>query len=323
MFLGTCSAVPRPGSRNVSSMLLQFSSGSLAVIDCGEATQHQLMLSSVKMGQIDNILLTHLHGDHCYGLFGLVHTLNMGGRVKPVTLYGPKGTEELVRTVLRLTGGWDGFDINITELEPETIHSFDLKCSANKLLATVTACPMVHRIPAFGYVFKELDQPMVLDGSKARQLGVPSLDMGKLKSGFDVTLADGTLVPSANVTYPGRPSRTIGIMQDTADASSAAPYMQNCDLLIHEATYEEARREQALLYGHSTTGMAAEMARLVHAKNLVLTHFSSRYSDVGMNDILKVETEAALQGTGIKVVLGEDFMSISGDDFRQIGTIAR
>lgn len=323
MFLGTSSAVPRPGHRNVSGMMLQFASGSIAVIDCGEATQHQLMRSSVRMGNIDNVLLTHLHGDHCYGLFGLMHTLNMGGRTSPVNLYGPKGVEELIKTVFRLTGGWDAFDINITEFDAEKTHAFDLKSAEDTFLASVKACPMVHRIPAFGYVFREPEQPLVLNGAKAKQLGASGPELGRLKSGIDITLENGTIVRSADVTSPGRASRTIGIMQDTSNASSSLPYITNCDLLIHEATYEKARYAQAIEYGHSTSLMAADIALKANAKNLVLTHFSSRYGEKGENEVLRTEAKEFLNGNDCEVVLAEDFMCITGDDFREISSIEK
>lgn len=323
MFLGTSSAVPRPGYRNVSSMLLQFSNGSTTVIDCGEATQHQLMKSSLRMGHIDNILLTHLHGDHCFGLFGLMHTLNSGGRVKPINVYGPTGVEELVRTVLRLTGGWDGFDIRITELEPEQVHKFDLRCHADTLLAHVTACPMVHRTSAFGYVFDELSQARSLDVDAARSRGVPMVDFKKLKEGESVLLENGTTVTADEVTHITRSARKVAVMQDTSDASSAIPFISDCDLLIHEATYERVLRDQAVRYGHSTSEMAAELAQKVHAKNLVLTHFSSRYSDAEKVGVLGKEAEMVLEGTGTQVVLAEDFMSFSGIDFRTIGSVLK
>lgn len=322
VFLGTSSAVPRPGLRNVSSMLLQFASGSTTMIDCGEGTQHQLMRSSVKMGNIDNILLTHLHGDHCYGFFGLVHTLNMGGRTQPLNVYGPSGVEELVRSVLRLTGGWDAFELRITELIPDKEHSFDLRSSSNEFLVHVTACPMVHRLTAFGYVFKEAAQARVLDSSMAKQLGVmEGPDLGKLKSGLDVSLPDGRIVRSAEVTVSGRAARTVAILQDTSDSSSAVPHIQNCDLLIHEATYQASLREQAIQYGHSTTVMAAEVARAVKAKLLVLTHFSSRYGGAEETKFLREEAQGELSDT--RVVLAEDFMELSGPAFATISSVAK
>lgn len=324
MFLGTSSAVPRPGHRNVSAMMIQYSCGSITLVDCGEATQHQLMRSTVRMGNIDNVFLTHLHGDHCYGLFGLMHTLNMGGRTTPVNLFGPKGVQELVHTVFRLTGGWDAFELNITELEPEKLHSFDLKSPSHKgIIASVKACPMVHRVPAFGYVFKEPDQPLSLDGEKAKQLGATGPALGRLKSGHDVPLDDGTVIRSTDVTNPGRPARTIGIMQDTCDSSRAVPFMQGCDLLVHESTYDKSRYEQAIQYGHATSVMAAEIAKEVAAKNLVLTHFSSRYGANGENEILRTEAQVVLSGQDCEVLLAEDFMCIAGEEFREISSILK
>jgi ribonuclease Z len=322
VFLGTSSAVPRPGYRNVSSMLLQSTCGSVSLIDCGEATQHQLMKSTIRMSHIDNILVTHLHGDHCYGLFGLVHTLNMSGRMAPLQLWGPVGINELVTTVLRLTGGWDSsFDLKINELEPEETHHFELRNSSDHVVASVTACPMVHRIPAFGYVFKEPDQPRVLDGQKAKQLGASGQQLGQLKAGSDVVLPDGRAIRSADVTAPGRPSRTVAVMQDTRDCSSADPYMTNCDLLVHEATFESVRHDQAIQYGHSTSVMAAEAAIRVNAKTLVLTHFSSRYSDNDDVNILKSEAEKIMSKS--RIILAEDFLSIGGHDFDEISSALR
>ena len=278
----------------------------------------QLMRSSVRFGNIDNILITHLHGDHCYGLFGLIHTLNMTGRDTPVNVYGPRGVDELLSTVFRLSGGWDGFEIKVTELEPDRVHSFDLISSNKTRLASVHACPMVHRIPAFGYVFEEPEQPRTLDVKKATSFGIEGRDLGRLKAGEDVEMADGTIVKSADVTTPGRPSRKIGVMQDTSDASSAIPYLTECDLLIHEATFEKAMDEKARQYGHSTSVMAAEFAREVKASNLVLTHFSSRYGDKGENEILRQEASQSFES---KIFLAEDFMCFSGIDFSTISSI--
>lgn len=324
MFMGTSSAVPRPGHRNVSGMLLQFSCGSLTLVDCGEATQHQLMRSSVRFGSIDNILLTHLHGDHCFGLFGLMHTLNSSGRSAPLNVYGPHGVSELISTVFRLTGGWDGFEVKVTELDPGKHREFDLKSATGKsVLASVNACPMKHRIPAFGYVFREPDQPLTLDAEKAKSLGAAGKDLGRLKAGENVVLPDNSVILASEVTMPGRRARTIAIMQDTCDASSAIPFMDDCDLLIHEATFEESLRNKAIEYGHSTAIMAADTAKQVRAKNLVLTHFSSRYGEGRDNEILRTEALNLLVKNGVptQVHLAEDFMCFSGNDFTTISSV--
>lgn len=303
-------------------MLLQFSCGSLTLIDCGEATQHQLMRSNVRMGSIDNVLLTHLHGDHCFGLFGLMHTLNMGGRTNPLNLYGPVGTNELVRTVFRLTGGWNAFEIKITELEPGNVHLFEIKSATkDSVIASVHACPMVHRLAAFGYVIKEPEQGRVLDGAKAAAKGAVGSDLGKLKAGQNVTLADGSVIKSSEVTLPGRRARTVAVMQDTSDASSALPYMQDVDLLVHEATYEKALESQAVEYGHSTSEMAARIAGEANAGILAMTHFSSRYGDD--IEVLKEEAGKELHGKRTKVFLAEDFMCFSGDRLDQISCVKK
>jgi ribonuclease Z len=182
---------------------------------------------------------------------------------------------------------------------------------------------MVHRISAFGYVLREPEQPLVLDAVKAKSLGAQSRELGLLKSGQDITLPNGDVIRSSEVTSPGRAARTIGIMQDTCDASSAIPYMSNCDLLVHESTFENSMREKAIQYGHSTSGMAADFAAKVNAKNLVLTHFSSRYGEKGENEKLRREAQEVLKAHRTRIFLAEDFMSFSGTDFTTISSVAQ
>jgi ribonuclease Z len=307
VFLGTSAAVPQPGKRNVSSMFLQFTSGRFVLIDCGEGTQHQLMLSNARMNRVTSVLLTHLHGDHCFGIFGLVHSLAMGGRTEDLHIFGPRGIKELLDTVLRLTGGWNAYKLSVTELDASKTTEFSVPVGETGSV-TVTACPMDHRIDALGYVITESARPMKLDMAKVKSLGISGKLIGELKSGKNITLPSGEIVESANyLTPPDLSPRTCAVLQDTADGSSALPYISRCDLLIHECTYDNSHAEKAVEFGHSTPHIAASLARKCNAKRLALTHFSPRYEDT---EILAQEARSELSGSGCEVILAADFLEI-------------
>jgi ribonuclease Z len=301
VFLGTGSAVPST-KRNVSSIVLCLSSGVNILVDCGEGTQHQLQKSSIKPGKINYIFLTHLHGDHCYGIFGLISTLNMNSRKDPLYVYGPIGVKKMIQTVFSLsTAGEMGFDLIIKELDPACVHELlDIPSF------TVHACPIVHTMPCLGYVFKEpLNAPKLLV-EKAKSSGAKIEHFKDLKLGRDVVLDDGRVIrgrdclDSENV----KPSRALAVMQDTSDPSMAVPFMEHVDFLIHECTYDKSMREKALEFGHSTSEMAAEVAVACHAKTLILTHFSSRIDDF---NALKEEAGQIFNG---KILIAEDLMEI-------------
>ena len=305
LFLGTSSGVPLPGKRNVSGMLIQYDCGRAILVDCGEATQHQLMMSDVRLNRLSCILITHLHGDHCYGLFGLLHSLNMSGRAERISLFGPTGIKELIQTVFRLTGGWYGFDIDIHEISGG-VQSFNVSLGIDSVI-TVTACPMVHRLPCYGYVLSEQQSLPKIDAARARKLGAEGAQLGILKSGVSVNvrLDCGTyrVIEPSDVCVPATPARCIGIMQDTSDASEAYAFLKNCAILVHEATYEAAHHAKAIQFGHSTTAMAAEAARISGAARLVLTHFSAKYND---SDLERLRSEAA-ETSGCPVDYAKDF----------------
>ena len=315
LFLGTSSGVPC--KRNVSSILLTLQSGRCIMIDCGEGTQHQLMKSSVRFGRLSAILITHLHGDHCYGLFGLLHTLAMNGRVAPLPIFGPIGLKRMVDGVFACSGGWFGFDLLFTELDPSCQHSFDLRldsavtAAAPDVLA-VDACPLKHAIPALGYVFTENPRPPRLDVAKARALGLSGALLGQLKAGLDVVSPEtGEIVTAASCLLPAPPRRKVAVAQDTCDSSAMAEAAMDVHYLVHECTYEAALRDKAIEHGHSTSEMAAEFAKTVRAKNLLLTHFSPRYEDTGVAGL--VQEAKAVLGHGVAVVAAEDFLEVKID----------
>eukprot|EP00811_Abedinium_folium_P000565 NODE_10518_length_1346_cov_3.393765.p1 GENE.NODE_10518_length_1346_cov_3.393765~~NODE_10518_length_1346_cov_3.393765.p1 ORF type:complete len:355 (+),score=131.75 NODE_10518_length_1346_cov_3.393765:67-1131(+) len=278
-FLGTAAAAPSPGKRNVSALALSTQLGAV-LVDCGEATQHQLgVCTALKASQIAAICITHMHGDHCFGIFGLLAALALEGRKEPIDIVGPVGLREMVETVLRLGGGWtaeDHFLLRFTELNPAMA---DVPCGRFAGLE-VRAYRMVHSIAAFGFVFREPEELGRLDAANAIALGCPQSALGRLKGGQDVSVeVDGrtVTVSPADCVGPPRPGRVVAVLQDTSDASTAAEACLGADLVIHECTFEASMRGPALEKGHSTTQMAAEFAQAVGAKRLCLTHFSTRY----------------------------------------------
>jgi ribonuclease Z len=214
-FLGTSSAQPQPGKRNMSSLVVTTSLGSCVMVDCGEGTQHQLMRSSaVKVTKVSAIFITHLHGDHCFGLPGLLCTLGLNGRTAPLPVVGPQGVQELVTTVLRLSGSDDlGFPIVFHELDGTQAHDFtvDLHLGTDKSeRLLVHGSPLTHRLPTIGYVLCELAQGRQLDSNKAMAAGARGPALGRLKRGEDVVLDDGTTV-RADAVLQDPPVRRAGV----------------------------------------------------------------------------------------------------------------
>lgn len=322
----------------MSSLALLMSTGGAILVDCGEGTQHQIRASSLlRASKIDAVMLTHLHGDHCFGLFGLLHTMAMDGRKHPVLLCGPEGIRQMVDTVLGLSGGWsaqesfelvfheipngelvgEGFGAERKGFHPERcaqalpVH-LGVRCGL-----TVQAVPLVHSAPDWGYVFTEPDRPGALDARRAVELGVPAGSplLGKLKRGQPVLLEDGTEVCPSQVVADSVPGRTVAVLQDTCDASAAVVPCIGAACVIHEATFGEAMEVEAISKGHSTSAMAARFAATCGARRLVLTHFSARYGRMSEEapDPAELLGEEARRSFNSPVVVAQDFMVLQGD----------
>jgi ribonuclease Z len=276
-FLGTGSGAPTR-QRNVSATALQLTDrGELWLFDCGEGTQHQVLRApQVRLSQLTRIFLTHLHGDHLFGLIGLLasRALSQGGTA-PVTVYGPVGLADYVRVSLRVSGMHRfGYPVDVRVTEPGTIYE-DSEIA-------VEAVPVRHRIEAYAYAITEKPRPGRFDVDAARALGVPDGPLfGRLKSGNAVTLPDGRTISPDGLIGPARPGRKIVFSGDTSFAPDLIPLAEGADVLIHEATYAEADRPLADRAAHSTAQTAAEIARAAGVGSLVLTHLSSRYDAEG------------------------------------------
>ena len=255
-FLGTSSGTPSR-ERNVSSVAVALD-GTLILFDCGDGTQHQLLRAPVRSGAIEAIFITHLHGDHVYGLPGLLATLSMNGRARPLTLIGPEGLREHVECVLRTSHHNPMFPI---VFEPRTFDGF-----------RVIGAPLEHSIPAIGYCIIEDDRPGAFDPERARALGIPpGPQWGELQRAGD-----------PRVCGPSRPGRRIAYCTDTRPCASAVELARGADVLIHESTYAEELCAEADERLHSTAKGAARVARDAGVGRLLLTHFSTRYRDVAL-----------------------------------------
>lgn len=270
-FLGTGAGMPSK-ERNTTAIALKLleERGTIWLFDCGEATQHQILHTSIKPRKIDKIFFTHLHGDHLFGLPGFLSSRSFLGGEDALTIYGPAGIRAWVEQTLKLTKTHLTYPIHFVEVKEGVVYE------DNQFI--VTAQPLEHVIECFGYRIeqKPLAGQLLID--KALALGVPKGPMlGKLKSGQDVVLADGTIVESAIVTSPPQKGFTITILGDTKFCQNAATLAQEADVVVHEATFDHATIHLAAQYGHSTNTEAAQIAKQAAAKQLLLTHISARF----------------------------------------------
>lgn len=265
VFLGTGSATPSR-ERNVAAMAITFD-GRTLLFDCGEATQHQLMRSDLAPSSIEAIFITHLHGDHLYGLPGLIATLGLNGRDRLLPIYGPPGLRRFL-AALPYPGAPYGVEVR------EAADCFgDGYRVVSKLLD--------HTVPCLGYSFLEDARPGRFDLEAARSFGVPEGPLfGTLQRGSAVTLPSGRVVEPAAVLGPPRPGRHIVYCTDTRPCAASIELARGADLLVHEATYGDDMASEAGPRGHSTAAEAARIATAAGVRQLVLTHFSARYRDV-------------------------------------------
>lgn len=280
-FLGTSAGVPTR-TRNVTAMLLQLqhpTQPGLWLFDCGEGTQHQLLRTAFHPGKIERIFISHLHGDHLFGLPGLICSRSMAGNIQPLTIYGPQGLKEYVETSLRLSGSWTDFPLEIVEIRAGNILDDGLR--------QVTAYPLDHPVECYGFRVEEHDKPGALDAKRLIEAGVPFGPLfQRLKAGESITLADGRTVNGADFLAPATPGKKIAIFGDTAPCESALEMARDVDLMVHEATLEAAMAEKANSRGHSSSEQTAQLALAANVKQLIITHVSSRYDAEGCRRLL-------------------------------------
>jgi ribonuclease Z len=267
VFLGTSGSMPT-AKRALSATLVRRG-GDRLLFDCAEGTQRQLLRSDVGLVDLEEIFLTHFHADHYLGLPGMLKTFALRSREVPLTIYGPRGLEELFSTLRRIFGRLT-YEVALVELEPGAQlerDGYSLDCFA-----------VDHGVSAIGYRLVEDGRPGRFDVEEANRLGVPDgRERGLLQRGEDVPLPDGRVVTSADVLGEARAGRTVVLAGDTAPAASVVEAAASADLLVHEATFLADERERARETSHSTAGEAALVAREAGVKLLALTHVSTRY----------------------------------------------
>lgn len=271
LFLGTGAGMPSK-QRNTSSLALKLleERGTIWLFDCGEATQHQILHTSLKPRKIEKIFITHLHGDHIFGLPGLLGSRSFQGSDQPLEVYGPKGIKEFVETVLKISRTHLTYSIIFNELLEGRIFEDDTMMVETALLD--------HVIPSYGYRVVQKPLPPKLNIGKATALGVPKGPLlARLKSGEDVELEDGRKVKSSEVTEAEEPGFVLAILGDTRFCQAAIELSRGADAVIHEATFDAETQKLAKDYGHSTISDAAETARRAEANLLIANHISARF----------------------------------------------
>ncbi|WP_261811027.1 ribonuclease Z [Levilactobacillus humaensis] len=272
-FLGT--GAGSPGKfRNVTSTALRLldERNSVWLFDVGEATQHQILRTTLKPRKIDKIFITHLHGDHIFGLPGLLSSRSFQGGDGPLTIYGPKGIRQYVETSLRVSETKLSYKIHYQELTTDGLVFEDSKFR-------VSAQRLDHKILCFGYRVEEKDHAGELNVEKLRADQIPAGPVyGQLKSGETVTLPDGRTINGQDYLGPSQPGRIVALLGDTRQTPNAAKLAENADVLVHESTFAKGESKLARAYYHSTNIQAAELAKRTHVKMLLLNHISARYT---------------------------------------------
>ena len=293
--LGCHSATPRENAHTTSQVL--EIKDHLFLIDCGEGTQIQLRQQKIKFSRIKHIFISHLHGDHFYGLVGLISTFRLLGRTADLHVYGPKGIKEIITLQLKLANSWTNYDLFFHELEQK---ESELILEDDSL--RVHTIPLDHRIYTNGFLFEEKPDLRRLDKEKIKQHNIQHYDFHNLKLGKDIVLEDGSILKNTSVTLDPHPVKRYAFCSDTAYNESIIPLVKKVDLLYHEATFLDAHENLAEKTKHSTAAQAAKIAQLAEVKQLVLGHFSSRYRDKSefLNEAFPIFDAVALAADGKK-----------------------
>ena len=262
------------------------------LIDCGEGTQVQLRKAKAKFSKINHIFISHLHGDHVFGLPGLISSFRLLGRETPLHVYGPKGIIEMMETIFRITETHQGFDVVFHELSSKKSEKV---FEDNRV--EVFTIPLDHRIYCNGYLFKEKPKERHLNMQEiSKYPEIEICDYHNLKRGKDIQLSDGYILKNENLTKPAEPSVSYAFCSDTRYLESIIPIIKNVDVLYHEATFLHDLKKMADYTGHSTALEAAKIARKANVKKLILGHFSNRYNDLSvfLNEACEIFPETYL-----------------------------
>ena len=269
VFLGTSAAQPT-AKRGLSCICLERE-GEILMFDAGESTQISYMKSGLGWNKKMKLFVTHLHGDHCVGILGLLQTMSMQNRTESLEIFGPKGIDEFLAANIKILNFGLSFSILITIVNEGTIYE------NNKFL--IHAAKANHSITAFSYLFEEKDKPGRFNVEKAKELGIPEGELwNKLQNGEDITNNEKIIKPE-QVLGKKRLGKKIGISGDTMPTKELEKFFRECDYLVFDSTFLDEEKQKAQDTCHSTAKQAAELGKNANVKNLILTHFSTRYKD--------------------------------------------
>lgn len=290
--LGCYAATPRTLT-NPTAQVLEMRN-ELFLIDCGEGTQVALRRHKIKFSRINHIFISHLHGDHFYGLIGLISTFMLFNRENDLHIYGPKGLKEIILLQLRLSESWVHYGLFFHELtspQSELIYQDDQ--------VTVHTIPLKHRVYTNGFLFREKPAERKLNFEAVQQYRIATCYFQKIKNGHDFTLDDGTVLPNELLTFDPPPPKSYAFCSDTVYDEDLIAHIQGVDVLYHESTFLNTEEALAIKTMHSTAAQAAQIARAANVGQLVLGHYSTRYES-----IVRFQEEA--QPIFASTLLGDD-----------------
>ena len=271
--LGCHSATPRINTHPTAQVLEV--KGHVFLIDCGEGTQVQLRRYKVKFNRIKHIFISHLHGDHFFGLVGLISTFRLLTRETDLHIFGPKGIKEVITLQMKLADSWTNYKLIFHELESkssERIYEDDK--------IEIFTIPLDHRVYTNGFLFKEKPGERKLDPVAAKRANIHTAYFQKLKQGFNVENQEGVIISNETVTVPGPKPKSYAFCSDTQYSEEIVPIIKNATALYHESTFLEKHKDLAPMTKHSTAKEAAQIAQLANVKKLILGHYSTRYDDL-------------------------------------------
>ena len=290
--LGCYAATPRTIT-NPTSQVLEMQNR-LFLIDCGEGTQVQLRKNKIKFSKINHIFISHLHGDHCYGLIGLVSTFMLLNRENELHIYGPKGIKEIIKLQLRLSNSWPTYKLTFHEL---TSTESEIIFEDNKVI--VKTIPLKHRVYTNGFLFQEKVGERKLDINAVQEYEIDKCYFQNIKNGKDITLDDGRIIPNEKLSFDALPPKSYAFCSDTIFDESIVPLIQDVEVLYHESTFLDSEEHLSGKTMHSTAKQAALIALKANAKQLVLGHYSTRYPSI---ELFREEAQTIFQN----VLLADD-----------------
>ena len=273
--LGSSSALPASGRYPSAHVLTAHER--LFLIDCGEGTQMQLRKNRIRFGKINHIFISHLHGDHVFGLYGLLSTYSLMGRKNPVHLYAPENYQHILNSHL------NDFDIHLSfEIDFKPLYSKDPVQILDDKYIIVTSFPLQHRIPSFGFLFREKISERHIIKECIEEFQIPTVRIPAIKKGEDFVTADGVVIKNEDITLPPSEPLSYAYCSDTKYFKRLASFVKDVNLLYHEATFDKSLNNLAKVTCHSTTLDAAKTALNANAGSLVIGHFSARYKDISI-----------------------------------------